>query len=65
MQPSERAHQLRGQLDAFGIDFKAPIIDLAFSGYNIQITAWSLGVEDGSVVVLIFFEAAESALVAS
>jgi hypothetical protein len=52
-------------LDAFGVDFKAPAIDLALSGYDIQITAWCLGVENGPVVVLELFKAAETALVAS
>ena len=65
MQPSDRAYQFRSQLYAFRVDFKTPVIDFAFSGHNIQITAWSLGVEDGTVVVLKFLEAAESALVAS
>jgi hypothetical protein len=65
MQPFDRIYQLRCKLDAFGVDFKALVIDLALSGHDIQIAARCLGVENGSVVVLELFEAAEPALVAS
>jgi len=46
MQPFDRIYQFMCKLDAFGVDFKAPVIDLALSGHDIQITAGGLGVED-------------------
>lgn len=64
MQPLESRDKLRGQLDAFGIDAEATIVDLAFSCDNIEIATWCLGVEDGAVLVFNLFKTAETALVA-
>jgi len=65
MQPFDCFYQFWCKLDAFGVDFKTPVIDLALSGHDIQITAWRLGVENGPIVVFELFKAAEPALVAS
>ena len=65
VQPSDRFYIFRSKLYAFRIYFKTPVIDLALSSHYIQITARGLGVVDGAVVVLVLFEAAETALVAS
>lgn len=64
MQPLDLGHQLRRQLDTFGVDAEAPVVDLACSCCNIQVAARGLRVENRAIVVFKLFKTAEAALVA-
>jgi hypothetical protein len=63
MEPLECCDKFRGQLDAFRVDCRAALVDLAFAGDNIEIAAGCLGVKDRAVVIFYLFKAAETALV--
>jgi hypothetical protein len=64
MEPAQVSDQSGGEFHAIGVYFKAPLIDLAEPGNDVQVAAWRLGEKDISVIVLNLFEAAESAAVA-
>ena len=64
VQPFKGSDELGGQLDAFGVDAEAALVDLAFPGDNIEVAAGGLGVEDRAVVIFDFFKTAETALLA-
>jgi hypothetical protein len=64
MEPAHASDQLGGEFHAIGVYLKAPLIDLAQSGNNVQVAAWRLGKKDISMVVLNLFETAEGATLA-
>ena len=65
VQPFEGGDELGGQLDAFGVDAEAALVDLTFPGDNIKIAAGGLGIENGAVVIFDLFKTAETALPAA
>jgi hypothetical protein len=64
MEPAHASDQSGGEFHAIGVYCKAPLIDLAEPGNNVQVAAWRLGEKDISVIVLNLIKAAEAATVA-
>jgi hypothetical protein len=60
MKPGQFAHNGFREFNAFPMYFKAPVVDPALSGYDIQVTAWSSGEKDCARFILEFFKAAET-----
>jgi hypothetical protein len=64
MEPAHASDQHGEEFHAIGVYCKAPVIDLAQPGNNVQVAAWRLGEKYISVIVFDFYETAEAAAVA-
>jgi hypothetical protein len=62
VEPSQFPDQIFGQLDAFRVDLKTPLIDSAFTTDHIEIAAGNGRMKDGPVFFFDLFEAAAPAL---
>ena len=52
MKPMKLCNQVFSKLNAIGINFKASVVYFAFSCYNVQISAWDSGIENGAFFIL-------------